>query len=102
MGYSIHKISDMLGCKHLCGLIDENKRASVLVALDAAGVPVDEVLRGLNLPQPAIVTYESNQGRQFEDYWNRKAQESENLQIEMNRISAPFAERINCNLEESE
>ncbi len=102
MGYTIHKISDMLRSEHLRGLIDENKRASVLMALDAAGVPVDEVLRDANLRQQAIVTYESNQRRQFEDYWNRKAQENENLQAEMNRITAQFAERINRNLDEIE
>ncbi len=102
MGYTIHKISDMLRSDHLRGLIDENKRASILMALDAAGVPVDEVLRDANLRQQAIITYESSQRRQFEDYWNRKARENENLQAEMNRISAQFAERINRNLEEVE
>ncbi len=36
MGYSIRKVADMLASDHLRGVSDEMKRASVLMALDAA------------------------------------------------------------------
>ena len=44
-GYSINKVVEMLQSEHIRGLSKEMKRASVLMALDAAGVTIDEVVR---------------------------------------------------------
>lgn len=54
MGYSIRKVADMLASDHLRGVSDEMKRASVLMARDAAGISVDEVLRDAAMRQSAI------------------------------------------------
>jgi hypothetical protein len=62
MGYSIRKVADMLASDHLRGVSDEMKRASVLMALDAAGISVDEVLRDGAMRQSAINSYESDSG----------------------------------------
>lgn len=45
MGYSITKVVEMLGSDHLRGLSDEVKRASVLMALTVAGIPLGDVLQ---------------------------------------------------------
>ena len=73
MGYSIRKVADMLASDHLRGVSDEMKRASVLMALDAAGISVDEVLRDAAMRQSAINCYESDQWEHFEEYWAAKA-----------------------------
>ena len=44
-GYSINKVVEMLYSDHIRGLSKEMRRASVLMALDAAGVSIEEVLR---------------------------------------------------------
>ena len=44
-GYSVTKVVEMLHSDHMRGLPKEMKRAAVLMALDAAGVSADEVLR---------------------------------------------------------
>jgi hypothetical protein len=44
MGYSISKVVQMLSNDHLRGLGDEVKRASVLMALSAAGIPLGDIL----------------------------------------------------------
>jgi hypothetical protein len=100
MGYSIRKVADMLASDHLRGLSDEMKRASVLMALDAAGISVDEVLRDAAARQSAINSYESDQWEHFEEHWAAKAAENAHIQAELERITAQYQERIKRNLDE--
>jgi hypothetical protein len=100
MGYSIRKVTDMLASDHLHGVSDEMKRASVLMALDAAGISVDEVLRDAAMRQSAINSYESDQWEHFEEYWAAKAAENSHIQSELERITAQYQERIKRNLDE--
>ena len=100
MGYSIRKVADMLASDHLHGVSDEMKRASVLMALDAAGISVDEVLRDAAMRQSAINCYESDQWEHFEEYWAAKAAENSHTQSELERITAQYQERIKRNLDE--
>jgi hypothetical protein len=100
MGYSIRKVADMLASDHLRGVSDEMKRASVLMALDAAGISVDEVLRDAAMRQSAINSYESDQWEHFEEYWAAKAAENSHIQSELERISAQYQDRIKRNLDE--
>jgi hypothetical protein len=100
MGYSIRKVADMLASDHLRGVSDEMKRASVLMALDAAGISVDEVLRDAAMRQSAINCYESDQWEHFEEYWAAKAAENSHVQSELERITAQYQERIKRNLDE--
>ena len=100
MGYSIRKVAGMLSSDHLRGVSDEMKRASVLMALDAAGISVDEVLRDAAMPQSAINSYESDQWEHFEEYWAAKAAENSHTQLELERITAQYQERIKRNLDE--
>jgi hypothetical protein len=100
MGYSIRKVADMLASEHLRGVSDEMKRASVLMALDAAGISVDEVLRDAAMRQSAINSYESDQWEHFEEFWAAKAAENSHIQSELERITAQYQERIKRNLDE--
>ena len=100
MGYSIRKVADMLASDHLRGLSDEMKRASVLMALDAAGISVEEVLHDADVRQVAVNSYESEQWKNFEDYWALKAAENAQIQSELERITAQHLERIKRNLDE--
>jgi hypothetical protein len=98
-GYSINKIVEMLHSEHLRGLSKEMKRASVLMALDAAGVTVDEVLQDAKARQDAIDSYETEQRKQFEAQLARKAEENAQIQAEMERVKARYTERLRRNLD---
>lgn len=100
MGYSITKVVEMLNSEHIRGLPIEAKRAAVLMALDAAGVSIKEVLRDATLRQEALDKYENDQRKHFEDYWARKIESNTQIQAELDRVSAEFQERINRNLDE--
>lgn len=100
LGYSIGKVVEMLQSEHIRNLATETKRASLLMALEAAGVQVDEVLQDATLRQRAINSYEAIQRKHLEEYEARKAQENCAIQAEMERVSAEYAARISNNLEE--
>jgi hypothetical protein len=100
MGYSITKVVEMLRSDHLRGLGDEVKRASVLMALNAAGIPLSDVLQDAAQRQAAVAAYEVEQRKKFEEYWSRRAEENTQLQAEMERMTRQFIERMNRNLAE--
>ena len=100
LGYSIGKVIEMLHSEHIRSLPTETKRASLLMALEAAGVQVDEVLQDATLRQRAINSYEAIQRKHLEEYEARKAQDNCTIQAEMERVAAEYAARISCNLDD--
>ena len=100
MGYSITKVVEMLGSDHLRGLSDDVKRASVLMALHAAGIPLADILQDAAQRQSAVASYEAEQRGKFEEYWSRRAEENSLLQAEMERVTRQYVERMNRNLNE--
>jgi hypothetical protein len=100
LGYSISKVVAMLLSEHIRDLPSETKRASLMMALDAAGVQVNEVLQDATLRQHALNSYESGQKKRLEQYESRKAQDNREIQAEMDRVTAQYLARINSNLDE--
>jgi hypothetical protein len=98
-GYSINKIVEMLHSEHLRGLARDLKRASVLMALDAAEISVEEVLQDTKARQDAIDSYESEQRKQFEAQLARKADENAQIQAELEQVKARYTERLRRNLD---
>jgi hypothetical protein len=99
-GYTIGKVIEMLHSEHIKSLPAEMKRSSLLMALEAAGVQVDEVLQDATLRQRAINSYEAIQRKHLEEYEARKAQENCAIQAEAERVAAEYAARIAGNLDE--
>jgi len=99
MGYTIIKVVDMLANEHIRNMSSETKRGSLLMALEAAGVQVNEVLQDATLRQHALNSYEGSQKKRLEQYEARKAQENREIQAEMDRVTAQYLARINSNLD---
>lgn len=98
-GYSITKIVEMLNSEHIRGLSKETKRAAILMALDAAGVTVEQVQRDARARQGALDAYENEQRKQTEAEWARKAEEITHIQAELESIKAHYSARISRNME---
>lgn len=96
-GYGIHKVVEMLNSDRLRDLSNDVKRASVLMALDAAGTSVDEVLQDANRRQQALNSYEAGKKKQLEDFEASISGENAQIEAEMERIRAHYAERIQHN-----
>jgi hypothetical protein len=100
--YGIMKIVEMLESKHIRELPTEVKRASVLMALEAAGTSVDEVLHDAARRQHALNAYESGQKQQFEEFEAHKVRENAHIQAELERVVAHYSDRIRLNQEQVE
>jgi hypothetical protein len=98
-GYTINKVVDMLNSEHMRGLSKEMKRVALLMALDAAGVPVGEVLQDAKLRQEALDSHEAQQRKQVEAEWARKEEENIQIQTELESVRAHYMARISRNLD---
>jgi len=98
-GYSIKKVVEMLHSEHIANLAKDMKRVAVLMALDAAGVPLDEVLQDAKLRREALDSYESALRKQVEEEWARKAEENSQIQAELESVKAHYNARIRRNQE---
>jgi len=98
-GYTIKKVVEMLHSEHLGGLSKEMRRASVMMALDAAGISVDEVLRDARVRLDTIKSYKEDQKQLWEAEWARKAEEHRQLKAELEQVRARLMERMKQTLD---
>ena len=98
-GYSINRVVEMLHSEHIRELSKEMKRAAVLMALDTAGVPIDQVQKDAKARQDALDTHEAEQRKRVEAEWARKADEIVQIKAELESIKAHYTARIGLNME---
>jgi hypothetical protein len=98
-GYTINKVVEMLNSEHIRGLSKEMKRVALLMALDAAGVPIGEVLQDAKVRQDALDSHEAQQRKQVEAEWARKEEENIQIQAELESVRAHYMARISRNLD---
>jgi hypothetical protein len=96
-GYTVLKIAEMLRSEHIRALPVDVKRKSILVALDAAGVKVTDIVEDAVRRDRALDTYERVLQKHVEDL--RAQIETENKQIddEIARRVAELRGRIDAN-----
>jgi ElaB/YqjD/DUF883 family membrane-anchored ribosome-binding protein len=99
-GFTIFKIAEMLKSEHIRSLAVEIKRSSVLLALDAAGVPLKDVIEDAVKRDRALDTFETVQQRALEQLETRKADENKKLQEEADRVLNELRARIQSNNDE--
>jgi hypothetical protein len=99
-GYSIFKVSDMLQSEHIRNLPAEVKRSSVLVALEAAGVKLADIIDDAVRRYRALDTFERLQQKQVDDYEAAKSAENRKIQEEMDRLVAEYRAKIQANNED--
>jgi len=99
-GYSIMKIADMLQSEHIRTLPGDVKRSTVLVALDAAGVDIKDVIQDAVRRDKALDGYERVQERAVAELETRKTQENAQIQAEIDKVVADQKAKIQANTEE--
>lgn len=97
--YGINKVVEMLRSEHVRDLPNEMKRAAVLMALDAAGIPIEEVLRDAKARQDALDSYEAERRKQMDAEWARKAKENAEIMAELEAAKLHHMACINRNLD---
>ncbi len=96
-GYSILKVAEMLQSEHIRNLPAEVRRSSVLVALDAAGVEIKDVIQDAVRRDRALDGFETVQQRALDELETRKTQENAQIQAEMDRLIAEQKSKMEKN-----
>jgi hypothetical protein len=98
-GYSILKISQMLESERIRTLPSDVKRSSILVALDAAGIDIKEVIQDAIRRDRALDTYERVQQRSAEELEARKTKENTDVQAQIDKYVTEQRAKIQSNNE---
>jgi hypothetical protein len=96
-GFTIMKIGEMLRSEHIRNLPRDVKRSSILVALEAAGAPLQEVIEDAVRRDRALDTFERVQEKSLTDLEAAKTKENQQIQAEMDRVVADYRARIQAN-----
>ncbi|MBV9342693.1 MAG: hypothetical protein JO159_17630 [Acidobacteria bacterium] len=99
-GYSILKVAQMLESEHIRNLPSDVKRSSVLVALDAAGADIKEVIQDAVRRDRALDTYERVEQRALAELENRKNRENSEIQAQIDKYVTEQRARIQANNDE--
>lgn len=85
-GYGVEKVAEMLSSKRLAPLAREVKAAAVMAALEAAAVPLREVLQDAVLRDKALDAFEAAKGRELNELRARNQTRVESLKAEMEAL----------------
>lgn len=99
MTWGILKVAEMIGSAHLAGMSLDAKRSSVLMALEAAGAEIEDILQDAVARQRALNDYEETRKKALKDLEAAKLEENRNIQSELDRLSGQFLSRIQTNLD---
>ena len=99
-GYTILKISEMLQSERIRALPVEVKKSSILLALDAAGVKIEEIIQDAVRRDRALDGYERVQQRVLDELEARKDKENAEIQAELERLVQEHTARIQANRDE--
>ena len=98
-GYTIEKVGAMLQSEHLHGLSAEVKRSSILVALEASGAKIEDVIQDAVRRDRALDGYERVLQKSLTEVQLKKTEENRQIEAEMNRMLGEFRARIQANNE---
>lgn len=96
-GYTILKVAEMLQSEYIRNLAPSVKRSSILVALEAASVKVQEIIQDAVRRDKALDTYERVQEKSLEQLRASKDEENRQIQAEMDRLVEEHRARIQRN-----
>lgn len=99
-GYSIIKVAEMLQSEHIRSQPADVKKSSVLVALDAAGVDIKDVIQDAVRRDRALDGYERVQQRALDDLEARKTKENAQVQADLDRMIAEQRAKMQKNNDE--
>ena len=96
-GYTVLKVAEMLQSEHIRALPAEVRRKSVLVALDAAGVKVEEIVEDAVRRDRALDTFERVLQQRVDELAATTARENEQIEAEIAARVKELRARIDDN-----
>ncbi len=88
------KVADMVASEHLHGLSPAGKHSALMMALESAGVAVEDMLQDAVQRQRVLNDYEDSQRRRLEEFEKIKLGDGERLREEMDAMCAKYQMRM--------
>lgn len=98
--WGVPKLREMAESSHLAGMSAEMKRCAILMALEAAGARIEDVLQDAVLRQKALNEYEAREEARLRDFEAVKTEHNRAIQTELDRITQQNMARIQANMDE--
>jgi hypothetical protein len=92
--WDIFKVADMVNNGHLQGLSPAAKHSALMMALETAGVSVEDMLHDAAERQRVLHEYEEGRRKRLEDFQTAKQLEKERLSAAMEVMCAEYRMRI--------
>lgn len=96
-GYSILKVAQMLESEHIRNLPSDVKKSSILLALDAAGVSIKDVIQDAVQRDRALDGYERVQHRALNELEAAKTKENNQIQADLDKYLTEQRARMQAN-----
>jgi cell division septum initiation protein DivIVA len=100
--WNILKVADMLSSEHLQGLSLSAKHSALMMAFEASGVAVEDILQDAVQRQRVLNEYEEAQLRRLQEIESIKQRDNERLAAEMESVCAQFRARIQAGMDDIE
>lgn len=100
LAYGVLKVAEMLSSSHLAGMSAESKRAALLMALDAGGAKMEDILQDAIVRQRALNEYEEARMRDLQNFEAAIQEQNRTLQAELDRVTSQYMTRMQSNLDE--
>jgi len=98
--YGILKVAEMVASPHISTMSPDAKRSCLLMALEAAGIEIEDVLQDAVLRQRALNDFEEAEQLRLREWEKVKTEENAEIQAELDRVTAQYMSRIQANLDE--
>jgi hypothetical protein len=100
LSYGVLKVAEMLDSSHLCGMPAESKRGALLMALDAGGAKIEDILQDAIVRQRVLNDYEDARQRDLQNFEAAIQEQNRAIQAEMDRMTGQYMARMQSNLDE--
>ena len=98
--YGILKVMSMADSTHLAGMHPEVKRRALLMALEAAGAEIEDLLQDAVIRQRILHDFEEKAQDRLRDFEAAKAVDNQAIQAELDRVTGQYMMRIQANVDE--
>ena len=100
LSYGVLKVAEMLNSAHLSGMSAESKRAALMMALDAGGAKMEDILQDAIVRQRLLNDYEEARQRDLQNFETSIQEQNRAIQAEMERLTREYMARTQSNLDE--
>jgi hypothetical protein len=96
----ILRVVEMMNSAHLAAMPGEARRSALLMALEAVGAEIEDVLQDAVVRQRALRDYEEEEEGKLRRFEAAKTEENRNLQAELDRLTKECMSQMQVNLDE--